>query len=114
MWAYTAPLRDMQFVIEDVLGAPAAWAAMPAHADLDADTARQILEEAAKFASEVVAPINGAADLEGCRWSDGEVRTPAGYPAAYRAFVEGGWPALACDPAYGGQGLPQLLNAAFW
>ena len=114
MWAYTAPLRDMQFVIEDVLGAPAAWAAMPAHADLDADTARQILEEAAKFASEVVAPINGAADLEGCHWGDGEVRTPEGYPAAYRAFVEGGWPALACDPAYGGQGLPQLLNAALY
>ena len=114
MWTYAAPLRDMQFVIEDVLDAPAGWSALPAHADLDADTARQVLDEAARFASGVLLPINGPADLEGCRWADGEVRTPAGYAAAYRAFVDGGWPALACDPAWGGQGLPQVLNAALY
>ena len=67
------------------------------------------------FASGVVAPINGAADLEGCRWEPGgEVTTPAGYRAAYRAFVDAGRPALACDPAVGGQDLPQLLNAALY
>jgi len=55
MWSYEAPLRDMQFVIEDVLGLPAQWATLPAYADLDADTARQILDEAAKFATEVLA-----------------------------------------------------------
>ena len=113
MWNYTAPLRDMRFVLEDVLGAPAAWAAMPAFADLDADTARQVLEEAGKFASGVLAPINAAADLQGCRWQDGQVSTPDGYREAYRAFVDGGWAALACEPAHGGQGLPMVIAAAF-
>jgi alkylation response protein AidB-like acyl-CoA dehydrogenase len=114
MWHYQAPLRDMQFVIEDLLGLPARWARVPAHADLDADTARQVIEEGAKFATEVLAPTNGPGDLEGCTWKDGQVRTPAGYRAAYRAFVEAGWPALACDPAAGGQGLPQVLNVALY
>jgi alkylation response protein AidB-like acyl-CoA dehydrogenase len=112
MWTYNAPLRDMHFVIEEVLQAPATWVQTPAFEDLDADTSRQILEEAGKFANGVLAPINSAADLEGCKWADGNVTTPQGYPAAYQTYVEGGWPALACDPAYGGQGLPQLLNAA--
>lgn len=113
MWNYTAPLRDMRFVLEDVLGAPAAWAATPAFADLDADTARQVLEEAGKFASGVLAPINAAADLQGCRWHDGQVSTPDGYREAYRGFVDGGWAALACDPEHGGQGLPLVIAAAF-
>ncbi len=112
MWTYNALLRDMHFVIEEVLQAPSAWAQTPAFKDLDADTSRQILEEAGKFANGVLAPINSAADLEGCKWVDGNVTTPQGYPAVYKAYVDGGWPALACDPAYGGQGLPQLLNAA--
>jgi alkylation response protein AidB-like acyl-CoA dehydrogenase len=112
MWSYTPPLRDMQFVIEDVLRAPAHWAAMPAFAEIDADTARAVLEEAGKFASEVLAPINSAADLQGCTWRDGEVRTPDGYPQAYAAYVQGGWPALSCHPDDGGQGLPALLDAA--
>ena len=99
-------------MIEEVLQAPAAWAQTPAFEDLDADTSRQILEEAGKLASGVLALINSAADPEGCSWHDGNVTTPKGYPAVYKAYVEGGWPALACDPAYGGQGLPQLLNAA--
>ena len=114
MWHYEAPLREMQFVIEDVLGLPAQWAHLPAHADLDADTARQILDEAARFAGEVLAPTNGPGDLEGCSWRDGAVQTPKGFRAAYQAFVDGGWPALACDPAAGGQGLPQVLNAALY
>ncbi len=112
MWSYTPPLRDMQFVIEDVLQAPAHWAAMPAFAEIDADTARAVLEEAGKFAREVLAPINAAADLQGCSWRDGEVRTPDGYPQAYAAYVQGGWPALSCHPDDGGQGLPALLDAA--
>jgi alkylation response protein AidB-like acyl-CoA dehydrogenase len=113
MWNYSAPLQDMRFVIEDVLGAPAAWAETPAFADLDADTARQVIEEAGKFASGVLAPINAAADLQGCRWHDGQVSTPDGYREAYRAFVDGGWAALACDPEHGGQGLPLVIAAAF-
>ena len=114
MWHYEAPLRDMRYVIEDVLGLPAQWAAVPAFAELDADTARQVLDEAARFATEVLAPTNAPGDLEGCTLVDGAVRTPSGYKEAYRAFVEAGWPALACDPAVGGQGLPQVLNAALY
>ncbi|HMO45146.1 MAG TPA: acyl-CoA dehydrogenase family protein [Rubrivivax sp.] len=112
MFSYTPPLRDMRFVIEDVLQAPAGWAAMPGFAEIDADTARAVLEEAGKFASEVLAPINAAADLQGCSWRDGAVSTPAGYPEAYAAYVAGGWPALSCHPDDGGQGLPALLDAA--
>lgn len=113
MWSYTPPLRAMQFVIEDVLQAPTAWTSMPAFAEIDASTARAVLEEAGKFAAGVLAPINAEADIEGCTWRNGEVATPAGYREAYAAFVKGGWAALACDPEDGGQGLPALLNAAF-
>jgi alkylation response protein AidB-like acyl-CoA dehydrogenase len=114
MYDYRAPLREMRFVIEQVLQAPAAWAATPAFEDLDADTAAEVLQQAARFASEVLSPLNGPGDRQGCRLEAGQVRTPDGYPAAWRAFVGGGWPALACDPSVGGQGLPQLLNAALF
>ncbi len=114
MWRFDPPLRDMRFVIDEVLGAPVAWAAMSDFDGLDADTAAQVLEEAGRFASEVLFPTNSPGDLEGCRWSDGHVTTPKGYREAYQAFVAGGWPALACDPACGGQGLPAVLNAALY
>jgi alkylation response protein AidB-like acyl-CoA dehydrogenase len=113
-WQYDAPLREMRYVIEDLLGLPAQWAGMPAYAELDADTAAQILDEAAKFATEVVAPLNANGDLEGCSWREGIVSTPRGFRDAYQAFVAAGWPALACDPDCGGQGLPQVLNAALY
>lgn len=114
MWSYAAPLREMRFVIEDVLQAPALWQRTPAFADLDADTAAEVLQQAARFATEVLLPINAPGDQQGCRLEGGQVRTPRGYREAWAAFVEGGWPALACDPAVGGQGLPQLLNAALY
>jgi alkylation response protein AidB-like acyl-CoA dehydrogenase len=114
MSTYIPPLEDMQFVIEQVLDAPASWRAQPAFAELDADIAREVLQQAARFATDVLVPINGPGDKQGCRWSPDGVRTPDGYPAAWRQFVEGGWPALACDPEVGGQGLPNLLNAALF
>ncbi len=114
MTTYLPPLRDLSFVLEDVLELPRAWAQVPAFADLDADTARQVIEEAGRFASDVLAPLNGPGDVQGCRLEDGRVRTPDGFAAAYRAFVDGGWPALACDPAVGGQGLPNVLNGALF
>jgi alkylation response protein AidB-like acyl-CoA dehydrogenase len=113
MYSYSAPLRDMQFVIETVLGAPKSWAEMPGFADFDANTSRQVLIEAAKFAGEVLSPINSQGDLEGCVWRDGHVTTPAGYKDAYKTFVDGGWAALRCSPSYGGQGLPLIIGAAF-
>ncbi|TBU83144.1 acyl-CoA dehydrogenase [Pseudomonas daroniae] len=112
MWHYHAPLRDMQFVLEHWLQAHAAWAELPSFADLDLPLALQVLEEAGRFSSGVLAPLNASGDRQGCCWQDGEVSTPDGFVEAYRAYVQGGWPALACDPAHGGQGLPQLLDAA--
>jgi alkylation response protein AidB-like acyl-CoA dehydrogenase len=110
---YQAPLREMRFVIERVLNAPQSWAACEAFADLDIETSDAVLEEAARFAREVLLPLNASGDAKGCiRSSDGSVRTPRGFAPAYAAFVEGGWPALACSPDWGGQGLPLLLDAA--
>jgi alkylation response protein AidB-like acyl-CoA dehydrogenase len=114
MWQYVPPLQSIRFVIDEVLQAPAQWAEIPAFAELDADMAAQVIEEAGRFAAEVLQPTNGAGDLEGCRLDQGEVRVPAAYRTAYRAFVDGGWPSLACEPEVGGQGLPQLLNAVLF
>lgn len=114
MYTYEAPLREMRFVIERVLGAPARWQAMPAFQDLDMATADEVLSQAARFTQEVLQPLNAPGDRQGCRIVDGRVKTPDGYPAAWQAFVDGGWPALACAPEAGGQGLPQLLNAALF
>jgi alkylation response protein AidB-like acyl-CoA dehydrogenase len=112
-WEYHAPLQDMRFVMERVLEAPAAWAQCQPFAELDLDTVDAVLQEAAKFAAGVLLPINAQGDAAGCVRDDaGRVRTPPGYREAYRAYVEGGWPALPCDPAWGGQGLPMLVDAA--
>ncbi|GGO83434.1 acyl-CoA dehydrogenase [Marinobacterium nitratireducens] len=109
---YTPPLRDMQFVIEEWLAAPDDWAGWEAHSALDAELAAQVLVEAAKFAQHELAPLNASGDQQGCRFDNGVVSTPAGFPESYRLFVEGGWPSLCCAEEDGGQGLPQLLNVA--
>jgi alkylation response protein AidB-like acyl-CoA dehydrogenase len=114
MWSYRAPVADMLHLMTRVLDAPASWRAMPAFGGLDADTAREVLEQAGKFAGDVLAPTNGPGDLAGCTWTQDGVRTPEGFASAYRRFVDGGWPALACAPEAGGQGLPQLLNMALY
>lgn len=112
MWQYQAPLRDMQFVFEHWLEAPSTWARTDAFQGLDLPLALQVLEEAGRFSAQVLAPINASGDRQGCRFEAGEVTTPVGFTEAYRAYVEGGWPALACAETFGGQGLPQLLDAA--
>jgi alkylation response protein AidB-like acyl-CoA dehydrogenase len=112
MAQYTPPLRDMQFVLHELLEAVPTLKAIPAHAELDVDTVNAVLEEGGKFAAEVLHPLNIAGDREGCTL-DREthaVSTPQGFKAAYAKYVEGGWPALSCDPAFGGQGLPHLVN----
>ncbi|HSW05520.1 acyl-CoA dehydrogenase family protein, partial [Aquabacterium sp.] len=113
-WDYHAPWRDMRFVIEELLELPAQWARLPALAHSDAELSRQLIDEAGRFAREVLLPLNASGDLAGCTLQEGEVRTPPGFRAAYQAFVEAGWPALACDAHCGGQGLPQVLNAALY
>ena len=116
MPSYTPPLRDMRFVLHEVLGVVDEFKQLPAHAEVDAETIDAVLEEAGKFASEVLAPLNAVGDAEGCTL-DREartVRTPKGFKEAYATFVEGGWPALSADPAFGGQGLPHVVNQAFF
>jgi alkylation response protein AidB-like acyl-CoA dehydrogenase len=114
MGQYIAPLRDMQFVMHELLDVETELKAMPKHADLDAETINQVLEEAGKFCSEVLFPLNQSGDAEGCKWQDGVVTTPKGFKEAYRQYVEAGWPALACDPEHGGQGLPVFINNALY
>ena len=109
---YQPPLQDIRFVQQHWLGAEGDWRRMPAHEALDQETADMVVEAAGRFCADVLAPLNGPADLQGCRLEQGRVRTPDGFPEAYAAFVEAGWPALACAPEAGGQGLPQLLDAA--
>jgi len=114
MWSYAPPLRDMRFVIEEMLDAPSSWQRTPAFSELDMATAEEILKEGGKFAAEVLLPINSRGDLEGCKLEADGVRTPPGFREAYQAFVAAGWPALACGADFGGQGLPQVLNAAIY
>ena len=109
---YNPPLRDMQFVMHEVLKVADEYKAMPRHADVDADTINAIIEEGGKFAREVTFPLNINGDEEGCTLNreTHEVTTPRGFKAAYAKYVEGGWAALSCDPEYGGQGLPFAVN----
>ena len=111
---YQARTEDLWFLIDGVLGLPRKLARLPAHADLDADLMRQVLDESGKFVTEVIAPLNRVGDEQGARWQSGEVIMPDGFRDAYRAFWQAGWPALACDPADGGQGLPTVLEAALY
>ncbi|MGJ7612667.1 MULTISPECIES: acyl-CoA dehydrogenase C-terminal domain-containing protein [unclassified Variovorax] len=112
MPTYNPPVRDMQFVLHEVLHVADELKALPAHAETDADTINAVIEEAGKFAAEVTFPLNISGDEEGCVLDKAthEVKTPTGFKAAYAKYVEGGWPALSCDPAFGGQGLPFVVN----
>ncbi|MGH8699690.1 MAG: acyl-CoA dehydrogenase N-terminal domain-containing protein, partial [Burkholderiales bacterium] len=103
MSSYTAPLKDMRFVLSELAGLGEV-ARLPGNAELSADLVGQILEENAKFAAEVLAPLNSPGDQEGSVFRDGEVRTPKGFKEAYRRFVEGGWNALQFPHEFGGQG----------
>ncbi|UUC52867.1 acyl-CoA dehydrogenase C-terminal domain-containing protein [Pseudomonas citronellolis] len=107
---YRAPLRDIQFLLNDVFDANAQWAVLPGLGNsLDTDTASAILEEAGKLASETLAPLNRSGDEEGAQWRDGVVSTPAGFKAAYATYAEGGWVGLSGNPDFGGMGMPKML-----
>ncbi len=109
MQTYHAPLRDMRFSLYELNGIEP-LTVLPRFADLSADLIDSVLEEAAKIAEEVLLPINASGDEEGCRLENGVVRTPRGFREAYDTFRHGGWPALASDPEWGGQGLPEIVN----
>ena len=109
MTTYTAPVKDMQYLLHDVLNVSAMDT--PGYDDLDRDTTSAILEEAGKLASDVLEPLNGPGDQAGCRFENGLVTTPAGFKEAFDQVREGGWTGLDCDPDYGGQGMPHLMGA---
>ena len=112
MPSYTPPLRDMQFVMHELLHTVDELKAMPRYADVDAETMDAVLQEAGKFAAEVIQPINLSGDAEGCTLDKAShtVTAPKGFKEAYAQYAEGGWPALVCEPEYGGQGLPMVMN----
>jgi alkylation response protein AidB-like acyl-CoA dehydrogenase len=109
MQVYDAPLRDMRFVLNE-LHTDDGFGDIPALAEFTPDLTDAVLEEAARFSREVLAPLNRSGDEEGCHYENGVVRTPAGFKDAYKQFAEGGWTSLAGDPEWGGQGLPEALN----
>ncbi len=107
---YTAPTKDMQFVLHDVL--KVSEQDIPGFEDLDRDFTAAVLEEAGKVASEVLQPLNVVGDTEGCMLENGVVRTPTGFKEAFQQMKDGGWTAMDCDPEYGGQGLPYVMHTA--
>ena len=109
---YDAPIRDMQFIFHDVL-ALQNYSNLEGFSDATPDIVDQILETGGKFASEVLFPLNKVGDAQGCkRAEDASVKTPDGFPDAYKQFVENGWPLLSKTPEMGGQGLPNALSIA--
>ncbi|MES3007162.1 MAG: acyl-CoA dehydrogenase C-terminal domain-containing protein [Pseudomonadota bacterium] len=113
MTAYKAPIRDMQFILHEVMRAESLFTQMPGTAEVTTDLMDAILDSAAQMAEEVLAPLNRSGDEEGCRFEQGQVHTPAGFREAYRAFAQGGWIGLSGDVEHGGQGMPKMLAVLF-
>ena len=111
MAVYKAPVKDIQFVLNEVLDV-SSLSRLPGYEDATPDTIEAILEEAAKISENVLFPLNGSGDEEGCHYENGVVRTPKGFKHAYDTFREGGWTAVTCAPEYGGQGLPATIGFA--
>jgi len=107
---YNAPTKDLQFVLHDLL--KVSEQNIEGYEDLDREFTGAVLEEAGKVATEVLHPLNVVGDKEGCVLENGVVRTPKGFKAAFEQMKEGGWTAMDCDPEYGGQGLPYVMNSA--
>ena len=111
MSSYSAPLRDMHFVLRELAGIEQVGK-LPGYEEATPDTIDAVLEEAGKFASGVLAPLNATGDQAGAIWRDGDVAMPAGFKEAYRQFVENGWNGIGCEPEFGGQGMPKVVVAA--
>ncbi len=110
MPSYTAPIKDMQFILHDLL--KVSQSDVPGYADLEADFTAAVIDEAGKLTSEVVAPLNQVGDTQGCRLENGVVRTPDGFKAAFDQVREGGWTGLDMPEKYGGQGMPYVMGTA--
>ncbi|MDH4480135.1 MAG: acyl-CoA dehydrogenase family protein [Rhodoferax sp.] len=105
---------DIDFILHEVLQAAQPLQALVPFAEVDDDLMRQVVAQAGKFVAQEIAPLQTIGDAVGCQWQDGKVRTPPGFAQAYRAFWQGGWPALACAVEDGGQGLPTVLEAVLY
>ncbi len=112
--SFTPPLDDIGHILWRVLQAPAALQALPVFADVDADLLQQVLQEAGKFVAQEIAPLQRVGDETGCAFDAGQVSTPPGFRQAYQTFWQAGWPAMACAPDDGGQGLPTVLQAVLY
>ena len=110
MPSYNAPVKDMQFVLHNLLKVSSSD--IPGYADLEAEFTAAVLEEAGKLTSEVLAPLNAVGDVEGCKLENGVVRTPTGFKAAFDQVREGGWTGLDMPEQYGGQGMPYVMGTA--
>ncbi|WP_432696663.1 acyl-CoA dehydrogenase [Marinobacterium sp. YM272] len=108
MLKFNPPLRDLQFVIHDVLDGVSGLAELPAYEEFDAETLDAIADEAGRFASEQLLSVNEQADRVGCRWNEGTVSMSPGFSEAWNAYRELGWPSMCAQPSEGGQGLPKL------
>ncbi|MCC7259689.1 MAG: acyl-CoA dehydrogenase C-terminal domain-containing protein [Alphaproteobacteria bacterium] len=106
---YRAPLRDFQFLTDEFLNV-AQYKDVPGVGDVDTETVNAIWAEGARFCEEVLLPINQVGDKEGCTFKDGTVTLPTGFKEAYETYVQSGWTSFVCDPAYGGQGMPEWTN----
>ena len=108
---YKAPVRDIKFVMQELLDSNSHYQNL-GYEDATEDMVDAIIQEAAKFTEQVIAPLNQSGDQQGCTWNDGVVTTPDGFKEAYQQYVEGGWPTLSQNPDFGGQGLPHSLNTS--
>jgi len=116
MPVYNPPIENIKFVMHEVFGLDQVTS-LPGNEEFTPDLIDQILEEGSKICADVLFPLNQSGDAEGCKLENGPdnfntVTTPKGFKEAYDTFVEGGWPSLACDPEYGGMGMPALVNTA--
>ncbi|MDG1430894.1 MAG: acyl-CoA dehydrogenase family protein, partial [Paracoccaceae bacterium] len=106
---YTAPIKDIQYVLHDVL--EISKKEIVGYDELDRDTTGAIFEEAGKLAEQVLAPLNQIGDTQGCTFENGIITTPDGFKEAFDTVKQGGWSGLDCDPEYGGQGMPYLVGS---
>ena len=111
MTAFTPPVRDLLFVMNEIGDLPGVLA-LPGHAEATPDLVETIVEEAGKFAAGELAPLNVIGDRQGNKWADGVVTTAPGVAAAYRDFVDNGWAALGANQDFGGQGMPHIVSLA--
>ena len=107
---YKAPLRDMQFTLNEVLAANTFWQNTPKLSHVDGDTVNAILEAMAQFSEDILLPINRSGDEEGCTFNNGVVTVPTGFKEAFKQYAEGGWIGLGAEEEFGGQSMPKMLT----